>query len=323
MMTAVMTQISNKSSLSQAFGDRLQLDVPMARHTAARVGGPADGLLEVRSVDELVDVSRILWSMDTPFVILGGSSNVLVSDAGLRGVVVLNRARQARFDEEGENPTVWAESGANFSVIARQAAQRGLAGLEWAAGIPGTVGGAVVGNAGAHGAEMAGQLRMAEILHRNGKIETWTVDQFSYTYRSSVIKERQAVERVDMGVKQSPSTVVLSAVIGLEHGSPDEILKRIETLTAHRRRTQPPGASMGSMFKNPQGDYAGRLIDGVGLKGTRIGDAQISPLHANFFMNLGQATATDIKKLIDLAQQRVFDQFGVKLALEIELLGEW
>jgi UDP-N-acetylmuramate dehydrogenase len=323
MMTAVMTQISNKSSLSQAFGDRLQVDVPMARHTAARVGGAADGLLEVRSIEELVDVTRTLWRLETPFVILGGGSNVLVSDAGVRGVVVINRARQVRFDEQGERPTVWAESGTNFGALARQAAQKGFAGLEWAAGVPGTLGGAVVGNAGAHGADIASRLRVAEILHRSGKIETWTVDQLHYTYRSSVIKERQEAERVDVGVKQSPLAVVLSAELGLEHGSPDEILKRIETFTAHRRRTQPPGASMGSMFKNPAGDYAGRLIEAAGLKGSRLGDAQISPLHANFFMNLGQATATDIKKLIDLAQQRVFEQFGVRLALEIELLGEW
>jgi UDP-N-acetylmuramate dehydrogenase len=322
-MTAVMTQISNWSLLSQAFGERLQRNVPMARHTAARVGGPADGLLEARSVEELVEATRILWRIETPFVILGGGSNVLVSDAGVRGVVVLNRARQVRFDEKNDPPTVWVESGANFGALARLAAQRGLSGLEWAAGIPGTVGGAVVGNAGAHGADMASILRVAEILHRNEQIETWTVEQLGYTYRSSAIKEQTASENLSSGLPQSMPVVVLTAVLNLERSSPEAILKRMETFIAHRHRTQPPGASMGSMFKNPPGDYAGRLIEAVGLKGARIGEAQISTLHGNFFINLGQATAADVKKLIDLAQSRVFERFGVSLELEIALLGEW
>jgi UDP-N-acetylmuramate dehydrogenase len=322
-MTAVMVEISNWRLLSQTFGDRLKLNVPMARYTSARVGGTADAFLVVASVDELVDASRILWNMEMPFVILGGGSNILVSDAGVRAVVVLNRARKVRFDGHSEIPTVWAESGANFGALARQTAQRGFSGLEWAAGIPGTVGGAVIGNAGAHGADMASVLRVAEILHRSGKIESWTADQLGFTYRSSAIKGQPDIEKAAAGGTRSVSSVVLSAEINLERNSQDEILRRIETFVAHRRRTQPPGASMGSMFKNPPGDYAGRLIEAAGLKGARIGDAQISPLHGNFFVNLGHASAADIKKLIDRTQEQVFEKFGVNLTLEIELLGEW
>ncbi|HEX7974819.1 MAG TPA: FAD-binding protein, partial [Anaerolineales bacterium] len=151
----------NFHPLQEAFGERLQMGVSLARYTAARVGGPADVLLEVRSADELAQAAELLWSADLPFVVIGGGSNLLVSDAGVRGVVLLNHARRVSFAGQADPPTVWAESGANFGLLARQAAQRGLGGLEWAAGIPGTLGGAVVGNAGAHGGDVAGSLRLA------------------------------------------------------------------------------------------------------------------------------------------------------------------
>lgn len=304
--------------LREAFGERLQESVSLARYTAARLGGPADALLEVRSLDELVRIASLSWRNNLPFVILGGGSNVLISDAGVRALVVLNRARQVRFDERVQPPTVWAESGANFGVLARQAAQRGLSGLEWAAGIPGTLGGAVVGNAGAHGGDMATNLRLAEILHRRGvrpgeapRREEWPLERLDYSYRSSVLK------------RQPGEALVLAALLQLEYSTPEEVQARLDELTAYRRRTQPPGASMGSMFKNPPGDHAGRLVDAAGLKGTRLGDAQISSLHANFFLNLGQACARDIYDLIRLARQTVAERFGVNLELEIELLGEW
>jgi UDP-N-acetylmuramate dehydrogenase len=223
-----------------------------------------------------------------------------------------------RFDEQSASPTVWAESGANLGVIARQAAQLGLAGLEWAAGIPGTLGGAVVGNAGAHSGDMAGNLFLAEILHHKGtgqKVrivrEEWPVEKLEYSYRSSILK------------RQPGKTIVLAAALRLERSTPQAVQTRIDELTAYRKRTQPPGASMGSMFKNPPGDYAGRLIEAAGLKGLQIGDASISPLHGNFFINNGSATARNVSDLIKLAQKIVFEKFGISLELEIELLGEW
>jgi UDP-N-acetylmuramate dehydrogenase len=251
-------------------------------------------------------------------MILGGGSNLLVSDAGVRGVVLLNRARQVEFQEGSEPPTVWAESGANFGLIARQAASRGLAGLEWAAGIPGTLGGAVVGNAGAHGGDMAGNLVVADILQRNPNAQDgmpirqdWPIDRLEFAYRTSLLK------------RQSAQAVVLAATMRLERSTPEIVQARIEEFVSYRRQTQPPGASMGSMFKNPPGDYAGRLIEAAGLKGARVGDAQISTLHANFFINNGQATAADIHTLIEMARQRVAEKFGVNMELEIELVGEW
>ena len=305
----------------RCFGDHLQYDAPLARYTAARLGGRADILLEVHSAHELAEAVGVCWKHDLPFVILGGGSNVLVSDAGVRGLVILNRARQIRFDEQVDPPTVWAESGANFGVLARQAAQRGLAGLEWAAGIPGTLGGAVFGNAGAHGSEISGNLLLAEILHRTEKPqvedgvklfwETWPPEQLALTYRSSVLK------------RQPGLAIVLAALLQLEHSQPQVVQARIDEFTDYRRRTQPPGASMGSMFKNPPGDYAGRLIEQAGLKGARVGGAEISSLHANFFMNLGEAAAQDVYDLLQMARRVVADKFGVQLELEIELLGDW
>ena len=302
------------STLSAKFGDRLQINEPLARFTAARVGGPADVLLIANTAEELAGVVREAWQLGAPLTILGGGSNVLVSDDGVRGVVVVNRARQMRFDLQADPPLVWVESGANFGLVARQAAAHGLAGLEWAAGIPGTVGGAVVGNAGAHGSDMAGNLVLAEILHLKDQQvfkENWSVEQMEFQYRSSILK------------RQAGEAMVLSATLRVARGSQDEVQARIDEYTAYRRRTQPPGASMGSMFKNPPGDFAGRLIDQAGLKGAHIGDAEISTIHANFFINRGHASAADIYQLIQLAQQAVMEKFAVKLELEIELAGAW
>jgi len=305
-------------ALEPAFGSRLQRNAPLARYTAARLGGPADALVEARSSQELIQIASLCWQNQIPFMILGGGSNVLISEAGVHSLVVLNKARQVRFDEQISPPTVWAESGANFGLLARQAAQRGLAGLEWAAGIPGTVGGAVVGNAGAHGGDMAGNLLMAEILHHTRKDQgeayqkqTWMAEDLEYSYRNSSLK------------RQPSEAVVLAALMKLEHSSVEKVRKRLDEYIAHRRRTQPPGASMGSMFKNPAGDFAGRLIEAAGLKGVRIGDAQISPFHANFFINLGHASSQDVYDLIQLARHTVSEKFSVSLELEVELLGEW
>ncbi|MCC6956090.1 MAG: UDP-N-acetylmuramate dehydrogenase, partial [Anaerolineales bacterium] len=194
----------------------------------------------------------------------------------------------------------------------------GYGGLEWAAGIPGTIGGAVVGNAGAHGSDTASTLQMAEILHRMGKSgnggyirENWLVEKLEYTYRASILK------------KYPGQAVVLSALFRLARSTKADVQSKLDELVEYRRRTQPPGASTGSMFKNPAGDYAGRLIEAAGLKGYRIGNVQISPLHANFFINLGDGTASDVYGLILHTREKVAQQFGVQLELEVELLGDW
>lgn len=297
--------------LQSLFGAALQADVPLARYTAARVGGLADALLVVNSVEALAQAAQQLWELELPFRMLGGGSNVLVSDEGVRGVVLLNRARKIEFDTTAHPPTVWAGSGANFGSLARRAVTHSLAGLEWAAGIPGTVGGAVFGNAGAHGGDVAGNLLMAEILHRDDVRKVYTVDEMGFEYRSSRLK------------REKIAAIVLAARFVLAPGDLVTIQQKMDDYAEFRRRTQPPGASMGSMFKNPPNDYAGRLIEAAGLKGTRVGNAEISPLHANFFINHGDASASDIYALISQARQVVLQKFGVTLELEIELLGDF
>ena len=302
--------------LRKVFGQRLKYNISLARYTAAQIGGPAMVLLEVQTADELAVAAQMLWQVHLPWLILGGGSNVLVSDRGVRGVVIVNRARRIEFEERTQPPTIWAESGANFGLVARQAASRGLSGLEWAVGIPGTVGGAVVGNAGAHGGDMAGNLRVAEILQQSSRsgevqVERWPAARLEYGYRTSLLK------------RQPGQAVVLTATLALERSTLAEVQAKTETFAIYRRQTQPSGASMGSMFKNPSGDFAGRLIEAAGLKERRVGEAQISSLHANFFINLGRATAGDVFTLIQMARREVAEKFGVELELEIERIGDW
>lgn len=297
--------------LNKKFGSRLQFDVSLAPYTSARIGGRADVLVNVDSTDELVEIGLTLWNTEIPFIILGGGSNVLVSDAGVRDVVILNRARKIQFEPEGEPPSVLAESGANFGVVSRQAGARGYSGLEWAAGLPGTVGGAVVGNAGAHGSDVAQDLMMAEILHSNRTRQEMSSLDLEYGYRTSILK----TGRLD--------GIVLRARFRLMQDDPKMIEMRTDAFREYRRKTQPPGASMGSMFKNPEDDFAGRLIDAAGLKGARIGGVEVSSMHANFFINDEGASASDIKNLIDHVQAEVYKKFGVMLDLEIQLIGDW
>jgi UDP-N-acetylmuramate dehydrogenase len=310
-----------ETTLIELYGDQLKKNVSMQRFTAARVGGPADYFLEASSAEQLATIVTQLWSMDFPFKIVGGGSNLLVSDDGVRGIVVLNRAhpgKGVRFEVKHHPPIVWAESGVNLGQLARRAVHIGLGGLEWAIGIPGTLGGAVVGNAGAHGGDIAGNLVVAEILQRNQSLQSglpnrvlWQVEEMEYAYRNSRIKV------------QPGNAVVLKAQLHLERGDPVRLQAKLDELIASRRQKQPSGASLGSMFKNPSGDYAGRLIEAAGLKGARVGDAEISTLHANFFINKGKATADDILELILQAQNQVALKFGVRLELEIELLGKF
>jgi UDP-N-acetylmuramate dehydrogenase len=263
------------------------------------------------SIDELAEMAGKLWELGAPFFLLGSGSNLLVSDAGVRGAVILNRARNIKIDANANPPTVWAESGANLGTVARQAALRGLSGLEWAATVPGTVGGAAYGNAGAHGSDMKHNLVLAEILHRESGREEWPLERMDYGYRASALK------------RQPGQAIVLAVRMALSKSSPAAVQATMDTFAEKRRSTQPPGASMGSMFKNPPGDHAGRLIEAAGLKGTRQGGAEISSVHANFFVNHGDASAADVYHLIRLAQQRVQEKFNVSLQLEVELVGDW
>ena len=295
--------------LRRKFGDAVQENVTLAPYTSARIGGAADVLVTVQSADELADAIQLIWENNLPYYILGGGSNVLVSDKGFRGVVVLNRAKEVRF-EMGNQPAVWCEAGVVIANLARRCASKGLGGLEWSATVPGTVGGAVYGNAGACDGDMTRNLVWAELLTKNGR-EKFTLDQMGYGYRTSVLKRHEV------------NGIVLSALLKLKNSTSGEVSVKIEQFSERRKATQPPGASMGSMFKNPAGDHAGRLIEAAGLKGTRIGSAEISTAHGNFFINHGKTKAEDILALIRLAQRTVSEKFNVNLELEVELIGEW
>jgi UDP-N-acetylmuramate dehydrogenase len=299
------------NELRSTFYDRLQENVPLSGYTVARLGGPADLLIIVRSAEELVLVAEKLWEADIPFVLLGGGSNVLVSDKGVRNVVIINRSRRVKFSVLTDPPTVQAESGVTPNDIAQRAAGLGLAGFEWAASVPGSLGGAIYGNAGAFDSDMAGNLISIELMHRHQGRRIWTVGMMEYGYRTSVLK------------REHPPALILSAQLALSHGDPQAIREKMELFSKRRKNSQPAGASMGSVFKNPPGDKAGRLIEAAGLKGKRIGDVEISAQHANFFINHGQSTAQDYRTLIELARSTVAEKFGLTLDLEVELIGEW
>ena len=290
-------------------GDKVKENVLLAPYTSARIGGPADIFVTADSAAELARIVKLLWKQEMPFTILGGGSNVLVSDRGVRGVVVLNRAKAVRF-HSGDQPSVTVESGVVFSNLANRCASKGLGGIEWAATVPGTIGGAVYGNAGAFGGDTAGNLMCADLLTVNGR-EKYSAEQMGYEYRTSVLKRGEV------------KAVVLAAELSLKNSTKEEATVNIQQFVAHRKATQPPGASMGSMFKNPNGDYAGKLIEAAGLKGTRIGNAEVSPLHGNFFINHGATKAEDIRTLVELVQKTVKEKHGVELELEIEFVGEW
>ena len=294
--------------LQARFGNQVRANVPLAPLTSARIGGPADILINATSSENLAEVVSLLWQEGQPWMILGGGSNVLVGDKGVRGVTVLNRAKAVRF-RQGPPPSVWAESGVVFSNLANRCAPKGFSGLEWAATVPGTIGGAVYGNAGAFGSDTASCLKWADIVMPSGQ-KRWSVGSLGYGYRSSVLKRHEV------------QAVVLGAELNLEAATEEAVRGRMAEFGERRKSTQPPGASMGSMFKNPTGDKAGRLIEAAGLKGKRLGSVEVSNVHANFFVNHGRATATDVQALINLVHATVRAKFGVELELEIELVGE-
>jgi len=283
---------------------------PLSRYTSLRVGGAADLVARVHTVDDLVAWVELARAHGLPLRVLGRGTNVLVADEGLRGVVLINRCEAwqvSAAEEEGE-AVLQAEGGVTLAALAQALARQGWAGLEAAVGIPGSLGGSVVTNAGAHGWDMAGSLLRAEVLTPEGDRVWWPADAFAFGYRHSRIKG-------------DPGHIVLRMELRLHREAPEAILSRIAEYTARRRQSQPATPSVGSMFRNPEGDYAGRLIEACGLKGLRSGGAEISTKHANFFVNRDAARAADVLDLIDTARSAVKRRFGVQLELEIEALN--
>lgn len=314
---SVRTAVSEMTQerFREVFGDALQQNVPLARYTSARVGGNAEAFLIVHSALELQTAVELAYAQRIPYFILGGGSNILISDQGLNGLVILNKAREVRFRHSGLGVVCAVESGMNFSSLARQCIAKGLGGLEWAVGIPGTVGGAVVGNSGANGGEIGDNLLAATVWEPGRGPRVYSNDEMSYSYRNSILKKDQSKVRT--------RRVVLAAEFQLVPEPVEVLAARADGFTARRKQTQPGGASMGSMFKNPENFYAGYLIEAAGLKGFQVGNARISEKHANFFVNEGESNAEDVRLLIAEAWNTVREQFGVEMDLEVELVGNW
>ena len=295
-----------------------------ARHTTFHIGGPADLYAAVSNIDQLERLTQTAATHDIPTTIVGGGSNILVSDAGVCGLVIANQARQFRVQnaERSIDDSVphsdfcilQSDSGVALAGLARWAVKNGWTGLEWAVSVPGTVGGAVIGNAGAHGGDIADNLAWALVAYPGQGRRLLTLDDLQFAYRTSLLKRQIAA---------GETPVVLAAGFQLKRGDVVELTARADSFLAKRRASQPVEPSAGSIFRNPPGDHAGRLIEAVGLKGHRIGGAQISPRHANFIVNVGDAQADDVIALIDLMRNRVFEQFGVELIPEILFVGDW
>ena len=297
--------------LQALFGDQLQESVRMANYTTTRVGGPVGGMISVHTADDMRRAVRILWELNVPFRMLGSGSNMLVSDSGYKGVMVHNRCHNVRIDTKTDQPVIFAEGGANLGAVSRQASLRGVSGFEWANSIPGTVGGAVYGNAGAHGSDVSKCLITAQVISKAGGEQDLNSEGMGFLYRSSKFK------------RSGEEMVILSASFKGTKVEPEVTQRLLAELTEKRRQTQPVGPSFGSTFKNPKGDFAGRLLEAAGMKGATSGHASISTVHANFILNDGEAIAQDYYRLIRLAQKTVKEQFDVDLNLEIELLGEF
>ncbi|HLH72710.1 MAG TPA: UDP-N-acetylmuramate dehydrogenase [Chloroflexota bacterium] len=292
-------------ALRDHFGHRLRVEEPLAMHTSFRIGGPSDLFISARTREDLLNAVVLARSAGIPWLVLGRGSNVLVDDRGIRGLVIRNDTPQLTID--AETGRVQAASGVRMPTLGVQTARMGLTGLEWCVGIPGSVGGGVVMNAGAHGGCIADALISAEVL-ADGTPMIWPAETFQHSYRMSRLQSEREI-------------VVLGAEFRTQHGIAGEALGRIRTFRQHRQDTQPTDPGAGSIFRNPPGESAGALIDQAGLKGTRRGDALISPKHGNFIVNVGHASSSDVLALIELAREAVFQQFGIILHPEVELIG--
>jgi UDP-N-acetylmuramate dehydrogenase len=293
--------------LEEALGDRIRFGVPMARHTSLRVGGPADALATPTSREDLARLLAVCSSRGIPHQVIGSGFNTLVLGGGIDGVTIqLGKLRRI---EERPGAAIRAEAGVSHSQITRFCVDRGFAGLEFGAGIPGSAGGWVATNAGIPGHEVKDQLREIEVMSPTGRsLRHMGRRQLRFAYRAL------------RGL--APGSLILSAIFGIALSTPAEVRAEVDRLLARRASTQPLDVpSCGSVFKNPPGEFAGRLIEAAGLKGHRIGAAQISPVHANFIANLGGASAADVLALIQTARTAVQQQTGIRLEPEVRIIG--
>ena len=287
--------------------EQFYINEPMSKHTTFNIGGPADYLIFPGSMDQLQAVVKLMNQCDIPFTILGNGSNVLVLDKGIRGAVIKFHAPMSYKRCEGNK--IIAGAGAYLKHISQYAAENGLTGMEFACGIPGSLGGAVFMNAGAYNGEMKNVVKEVKTVTATGKVLTYGPDEFNFGYRHSVF--------------QANGQAIAEITLELQPGDKEDIQAKMDDYTARRESKQPlEMPSAGSTFKRPEGYYAGTLIDSTGLKGLQVGGAQISTKHAGFVVNSGHATAQDVLDLIKEVQDRVYKEKGVKLYPEVRIIGE-
>ena len=285
--------------------DKVLLQEPMKLHTTFRIGGPADCLVYLENEEQLCKIQKYLRLVDVPYTVIGNGSNLLVSDQGYAGIVLVVGKHMSRI--EVRDCYLEAEAGALMSQVAKAAKEHGLTGLEFAAGIPGTIGGGAVMNAGAYGGEMSQVVTTVTVVNRNGEIMELDNSTMEYGYRTSVI--------------QNQSFVVTKVTFRLQPGDPEQIAAKMEELAIRRREKQPlEYPSAGSTFKRPEGHFAGQLIMEPGLRGYSVGGAKVSEKHCGFIINTGNATAEDVKDVIWEVQRRVKERFHVELEPEIKFL---
>ena len=288
--------------------EQILIEEPMKKHTTFRIGGPAEYLILPQTAEEIADVVKLCRQEEIPWYIVGNGSNLLVADEGVRGVVIQLLRNFNQIQVEGCQ--IRMQAGAQNAAVAKRALDASLTGFEFAAGIPGTIGGAVVMNAGAYGGEMKDILKEVTVLDQNGMIRTIPTEELELGYRTSIIARK--------------GYVVLDAVIVLKTGDPKEIKAAMDDLKEKRGTKQPlEYPSAGSTFKRPEGYFAGKLIMDAGLRGFSVGGAQISEKHCGFVINKGNATAKDVTELMDETKKIVMEKFGVALEPEVKRLGQF
>jgi UDP-N-acetylmuramate dehydrogenase len=298
------------TEIQRRIGVKTSRNEPLARFTTMRVGGPADLFAEVHNLFELRAIARFARSREIPLFVLGRGSDLVISDAGIRGLVVLNRAQQFRV----EGTRFAADSGLPMAKAATVTREAGLSGLEFGLAIPGTVGGAVWANAGAHESEVATGLVEASVLAADGTEATRSAADLRLAYRDSALKH----------AADGAPEIVTWAAFDLEPAESDVIGARLDEIRRWRQAHQPLGLpSAGSVFRNPDGDSAGRLVDSLGLKGWRIGGATVSEKHANFIVNDQKGTASDVRRVAEHVRAEVMRRSGVELVFEVEFAGDW
>jgi UDP-N-acetylmuramate dehydrogenase len=307
--------IATGTDIQRRIGVKTSRDEPLARFTTMRVGGPADLFATVHNAHELRALVRFARTRGLPHFVLGRGSDLVIADAGIRGLVIQVRAEGSRID--GDRYT--AEAGVQMARAATETQHAGLTGLEFGLAIPGTVGGAVWANAGAHDADIAGVLESARVLAADGTEAIVPAGELGLSYRDSRFKRADHEAGVD-----APRDVVVDATFRLSPADPDVIKARLDDIRRWRQAHQPLGLpSAGSVFRNPPGDSAGRLIEAAGLKGLRIGGAVVSDKHANFIVNDQKGRAADVRRLADRVRAEVRARHEVDLAFEIEFVGDW